>query len=472
MHRHLFCARKLNRHSLVIALACVAFGYGISTPCAAFVPPQSQLGGAIGTGIAQTLIRRGIAANDPRILQTVASVGARVAPLAATSGTATWIGAVSRLSPWVTGGLLVYQGINWYMDIQGKVYLAPPGSITDTPVFSNGTIIGQPCWGISGECFGSPEEVLSYTFSISKAQYPKAAYGVPQLVANSPTQWTATYNYSIPEIYLNNMSGTKIITSRIANIACSQGTGYPGTGTGCVSAGLSSSPYAGAPVIGYPLQTSYDALPQAAKSAPMTAELVAEMANRLYRDASAQPGFQGIPFSELNPTVATDVAPYKSAHPEVWPTTSGINQPVPTTSSPSTDPIVWPDPVPPSATGPTTSTIKTTGSFTDAAGNKTTTESSSVIDWGQFTPPDIDTPSTESILDPLFSMWPSWQNFAFPQHQSTCPTPSFQLPAGVMGGMNIHFVELCSWVEMVRPAMQAAFAVAWAILIAFIVMGA
>jgi hypothetical protein len=55
-----------------------------------------------------------------------------------------------------------------------------------------------------------------------------------------------------------------------------------------------------------------------------------------------------------------------------------------------------------------------------------------------------------------------------------CPTPSFTLPGGVLNGQTVHFTQMCDFLEAnnVRVAMQAAFAVAWAILIVFIVMGA
>lgn len=455
-----------------IAVPLVFLSTNANALVSPYTPPVSYVGGAIGSGIAQTMIRRGFAANDPIILRTVVAASARVAPLAAASGAANWIGVVSRLSPWVTGGVLIYQGVSWYMDNQGKVYLAPPGSTSTAPVFSDGTVAGKLCWGISSDCFGSPQEVMSYVFSVSKAQYKSSVYGVPQLVSNSATQWTATYNYSIPELSLKNMSGSKNIFSHLANFTCPQGYGYPGSGTGCVSASLNSSPYAGAPLVGTKLQDAFDALPQPAKAAPMSKELLTELVKQIWRDAAAQPGYQGAPYSELNPPSVGDFEPYAKAHPDVWPKTVGLVDPVPTVPATDGGPIVWPDAVLPMVLPPTTTTTTTTGTSTDPAGNKSTTTSSSVTDWGQFAAPDLDTPTVESILDPLFAMWPSWQGFAFPAHQSSCPTPSFRLPASVIGGMNVQFVELCQWVETVRPGMQAAFAVAWAILIVFIVMGA
>jgi hypothetical protein len=43
-----------------------------------------------------------------------------------------------------------------------------------------------------------------------------------------------------------------------------------------------------------------------------------------------------------------------------------------------------------------------------------------------------------------------------------------------MGGRTVVFDQMCTFLEAsnVRPAMQAAFAVAWSILIVFIIMGA
>jgi hypothetical protein len=116
-----------------------------------------------------------------------------------------------------------------------------------------------------------------------------------------------------------------------------------------------------------------------------------------------------------------------------------------------------------------------TGTGTNTGTDTGSTSDSKPIDWGTFNPPQLEeTPAIGSIIDPLLNLWPAWASFSFPQHQSVCPTPSFTLPAGVLNGSTVHFTQMCDFLEAnnVRVAMQAAFAVAWAILIVFIVMGA
>ncbi|ELX11838.1 hypothetical protein Jab_1c04260 [Janthinobacterium sp. HH01] len=362
------------------------------------------MGGLLASVVAETMNRRGFGPNDPRTLLTVGSIGARVPVVAAATGTgATWLSTISRISPWVTGGLLIYQGVSWYMDLQGKVYLAPPGSASSAPVFSNGIVAGQMCWGISGDCFGSPQEVLSFLFATTKAQYPSAAYGVPQLVSNSATQWTATYNYSIPEIFLNNYSGTKVIVLHLSSTTCLPGFGYSGAGatpSTCVNASLNNSPYAGAPVVGVTPKAAYDALPAAAKSAMISPAVVAQIANGLWKEAASQPDYQGVPWSPSMQVTPEDMLPASSAHPADMPSTSALDEPVPTTGP---SPVALPTTNPNQTTAPSTATKVDLGA-----------------DPGTPPPTLEDLPS--DLMKPIKDVMQPWLSWQVPSHGASCPT--------------------------------------------------
>lgn len=456
-------------------LLCVVAADSFALVPPTYVPPVSKVGGAIGQSVAENLIRRGMAADDPRLASTVRAISARAAPLVADTAGATWLTAAARMTPWVVGGVAVYQGVTWWFDTQGKAYLAKPGTTTSDTVFSNGISKGATVYYLSNQAgvyAGSLQEAYSYLTAGGRASWPDASYGVPTITQTNTNTWSVQYNYSIPSINLNNRSASVIGYSVVytGTIICPNGSVLL-TGTGaCSSAKLSEGPYANAPIVGYPLDTAYANLPAEAKPAAMTPDLAAELANRHWQDAANQPGYSGYPFPASNPVTPADAGKLKTAYPQAWPANSDLVQPIPTASgsNPVTTPILYP----PSPSSPSTTVGTTTGTTTNADGTKSTTTSTTTIDWGQFTPPDLDTPTIESILDPLFSMWPSWQHFAFPQHASVCPTPSFTLPASVMGGYTLNFTQLCEWTEMVRPTMQACFAVAWAILIVFIVMGA
>ena len=414
-----------------------------------YTAPANKVGGALASGITQTLIRRGFAANDPRILQTINAVGARVIPLATAAGAgASWIGTIARLSPWVTAGVLVYQGVTWYMDNTGKVYLAPVGSTSAAPVFSNGIVQGQLCWGINADCFGSPQEALSYLFSLTVAQYPHASYGLPTLTHDSSTKYTAQYSYSIPELYLTNFSGTKVITSHNSNATCVAGSGYSGAGStpnGCVGAALATSPYAGAPLQSYTPQQAYDNLPAAAKSAPLGNELASETANRIWKDASAQPDYPGVPFSSPSPVVAQDFAPYQTTHPEAWPPTSDLNLPVPVTGP---SPVALPESNPDQTTSPSTA---------------------AKIDFGAD--PGVHSPTLESPdwLQPLLNMLPGWRTASFTATGS-CYQPTFDLRPVIP--KVVTMTSHCDLLEAQRSALSAVMSVVWVMVAAFIILRA
>lgn len=432
--------------------ACLAWAFP-SAAQVVYTAPANKMGGAIASGIAQTLMRRGFAANDPRIVQTVASVGARVVPLAASAGSgATWLSMVSRLSPWVTGGVLVYQGITWYYDLQGKTYLAPPGTVTSTPIFSNGIAPGQPCWGLSFDCFGSPQEALAFMFSTSKAQYPTASYGVPTLTQNSPTQYTAQYNYSIPELGLNNYSGTKIISSHTAAVVCPAGYGYSGSGqnpSACVSAGLANSPYAGGPVVGYAQQQAYENLPDAAKSASISPDLVSELANRIWKDAASQPDYSGVPFSPSAPVTPGDLAPQVNNHPADWPKTSGLVEPVPTTGA---SPIALP-------TSNPNQTLPPAGATKVDLGPDPGTP-----------PPTLEEPPTD-LFKPISDAMQPLLSWRVPSHSSTCPTwqanPSI---AGHVFAIDVSYH--CTLADQYRALIQGIATAAFAVMVVFIILDA
>lgn len=407
-----------------------------------------KVGGAVSQGVTATLVRRGFLSTDPRVLSTLTAMGVRTgANVAAVGSGATWLGVAARITPWATGAVAVYQGINWYFDIQGKVYLAPPGSTTGAPIFSSGTVAGQNCWGVSGayDCFGSPQESLSYLFSVSRKQYPDASYGVPQLVQDNPNQYTATYNYSIPSLYLNNNSGTKVLTTRIANITCAAGSGYNGTsGSGCSNADLNNSPYAASQVKPVAdLTAAYNALPEAVKSAAADPGLVTEIANRNWKDASADPSYSGVPFDTSNPVAPADVVPANNPN---WPKTSDVVAPV--TASPYAAPVANPNQV-----NPTSGATK--------------------IDLGVdpgVQAPTLDSPPTNLFkpVSDLMSPFLSWQ---VPSHSSVCPT--WQASPSIAGhAFNIDVSSHCSIAEQYRGLITGAALAAWIVCAFFIVLSA
>lgn len=413
-----------------------------------------KVGSAVAQGVTATMVRRGFISTDPRVVQTLSAMGVRTGANVASIGSgASWARVMGRLSPYATVGVAVYQGVQWYFDNQGKVYLAAPGSTSADPVFSSGIVAGQPCWGQSNnsnDCWGSVEESMSFLFYTSKQQYPSASYGVPTITYTGTTAARAAYNYSIPELNLNNWSGTKDLTKRNATITCAAGQGYSSapTGRACTGAQLGSGPYAGTPV--QPMadvQTAYDALPAEAKVAQMAPELAAELANRIWQDASLQPEYQGVPFNRDKPVTAVDVAPLKTSQPSKYPITSDLVSPVPAT-----------DPIGPIAENP---------NQTDPPPGATP------VDLGPdpgITPPTLEDPPTE-IFKPISDLVQPVLAWQVPAHAGNCPT--WQASPSIAG--HVFAIDLsshCTIAEQYRSMIYAAALAGWLLAAFFIVFSA
>ena len=437
---------------------------------AAAVPAYTGgVNNAVGSIIQQKTVKWGFAANDPRFGATVSAVGTAATTVAvglATGAVATigWpallIGA--GVSAVVSGAVGLGQNalINWlWPDAthSGQVQLSGTGMNGQTPVYSNGIASGQLAWNINGQgYFGSPEEALSYMFATSMAQYSDAQFTNVSKTVNSSSQVVFTYNYNYPMSLHIIGSGTKVANSSTWNgITCPGGSGYV-SGSSCTSAGLSGT---GNPLAAGTWTPAWQtpaaaeaALPQSYATQVLSDAQLAAIANTLWKNMASASNSQTIPWNASDPITPADITAWKAVNPTLVPTVNDFMSPIAPLGATS---VNFPNPGTTTAT-PTPPT--TPGTSTTPA----------TIDWGSFNAPTLDqTPTTESILDPIFNMWPQWAGFAFPSHTSSCPKPTFAVL-----NHTFTFDQMCSWVEMIRPAVQAASALVWALMVIFIVMGA
>jgi hypothetical protein len=447
--------KKLVLCTVVVALSflCAKFSFAQAVPV--YTPPPNKLGGAVAAGIVQTLVRRGFAANDPRIFQTVASVGARVAPLAAAAGGGSnWIAMLARLNPWFTGGVLVYQGVKWYFDQSGNVVSKVDGQT----VSSLGVTNGQACFytlsGGSGACASTPEEAI-------------LQYVLANTVYTDLTTITLTPDAVGTTAYVN---GRRYIGSIAGHRAGDAVTIWPSIPTYPVYTGIATAtcPAGEAALAGQcvpskvdkylpsttvsptqTMQTSYNNLPQIQKDAALKPDLAAEIANRLWRDAALQPGYSGVPFSANDPVVGNDFVPYQTDHAQDWPVTSTINAVVPTTG---VSPIAPPESNPNQVSAPTTATKVDLGA-----------------DPGVASPTLENTPT--DLFKPIKDLLQPWLSWTVPSHSAQCPTWH---AAPVISGhvFTIDVSQHCPLAEQYRSLIMAASLAAWIAVAAFIVLSA
>lgn len=428
---------------------CEALAQAVPT---VYTPPVSTVGGAVASGIAQTLIKRGFAANDPRIFATIESVGARVIPLAAQVGAgANWLGVAARLSPWVLGGVLVYQGLKWYFNQDGTVTIKKD----PTTVGSSGVKAGQACFYVMGGtyCAGSPEEAIT-SYIINKTTYTD----LTSITMTAEPAGTSAYT-SGRRYYPVNIAGHRVgdtvtiwtnpssysIYTETATIDCPGN--FVQNGTVCVPGQLAKFVPSTTTDTATSLQAAYDKLTEAQKQAAASQELFAEIANRLWRDAAAQPGYKGVPWSRDRPVGSPDFDPYVKDHPEAWPRNSDLSKPVPTTK-----PVVLPEDNP-NATNPDPNATK--------------------IDLGDD--PGVPAPELEDtptdLFQPIKALLDPWVNWTVPSHSAQCPTWAAQ--PSIAG--HVFYLDVsahCDLAEQYRSLIVAASLAAWLAVAAFIVLSA
>jgi len=191
-------------------------------------------------------------------------------------------------------------------------------------------------------------------------------------------------------------------------------------------------------------------LPQSYLNQPISDEQMAAAVNTVLKNAN-QKNPLAMPELLANPITASDISAWKTQHPQQIPTVGDLFSPA---AAPGSNVVVIPNPY-------------ANESATTPAGT-TTTEVKADIDWGTFNPPELEqTPTANSILDPLFNFFPNWKNYHLPNHSSECPKPTFTAFNHVY-----TFDQLCIYTEMIKPELQAIFMVCWSIIVLLIILSA
>lgn len=434
--------------------------------CSAQALP-SRMQTAVSSLIQAKAIKRGFAANDPRFGSTLQAAGSTVAGSAAAAALVTLAGvtAPAWLTAAVTVGLgallsvgisLAVDGVKWLLNGDGSVALTTPAP-SPAPVSVNG-----PYWSANNFFSAAASSPQAAIIAAASDAWISGGGQIISCDTSNPgvancVMWDGHTKWADGTPYTISGSGAQTANYNPSGSPCGSSTGVCRNGVAFTLSGSDSTSTASS------LADAVSKMSDADKSSPANPLAIAAIADNAWKQAASQSGYNGLPYDASDPISAADAQAWQQANPSSWPSVGDLVSPqVSSGSSPwslsaSSDSS--------SSPGTSTGTGSTTG----------TTPSSQPIDWGTFSPPALEeTPTIGSILDPLFNLWPAWASFSFPQHQALCPTPSFTLPATVVNGATLHFTQMCDFLEAnnVRYAMQAAFAVAWAILIIFIVMGA
>jgi hypothetical protein len=412
---------RLRRYCWVACLIFITLFRGEAL--AAAVPAYNgKMNAAVGGIISQKVGKWGFAANDPRFGATLNGVGAGVATvaLAVVGGTVATVGWPAVLigagvTALVTGAVSLAQDslYKWLFNSDGTVTRTAPGVAVPA---------GTMWWYWYGQ------------------NYPVTDAGANAICQN---YWAAP-----SRTVSGSLAGCVVSDSQYVQ-------GYPISGLPqYATQNASYPPYtsgASSPVTS-PLADAIAALPESEASQPLSNEALAAAVNAAWKAMPATTP-NALPWSATDPVTPAEVATWKAANPSAVPTVSEALAPVAAPGA-TTVPITQPGTSTQPATGP--ATTPGTGTQVDLGPNP------------NIGAPTLEnTPTAQSILDPILNLFPDLKNFSVPSHSSECPKPSFSAFS-----QTYVISSHCDLFESNRSIIEAAMLLVWTIAAVFIVLRA
>lgn len=402
---------------------------------------------AVGGIIQSATQNMGYVATDPRTYGTLRGVGQATGAAAAAAGTGVLV--AGSVPAWATilavaavSGAVSY-GVGITLDAAVKwgfgsgstpITLTIPASSSSGPLVPLGNPAGcsTPFYGtITNWCVKSGEYD---PLCLSTSPY------TCQSIAQCPGQTNPTY------------------------LACGPGGTFSGASQ--TQAALQSLGYSFAPASGTETQTgktlvdAISALTPAQQQQPVGYDALALVINQMWKQAAAQPGYTGVPYSVTQPITAAQVQVWQQANPAVYPTVAALVSPVS-----------------PSSTGffPST-TLSTSVPVAPAAPELSPTSTNPSAQVGQvnlgadpnLVAPTLEpTPTASAILAPLIALFPDLKSYSVPGHSGVCPQPTFDV-----FGQSVLMNQHCTLLEEQRAALYASGLLAFTLVALFIVLSA
>lgn len=420
--------------------------------------PGAALGGEVASVMLYKAGIRGFAANDPRFGAALAAVGTaalEVGGAVVVAGTAPVWGTV--LASAAIAGVVGY-GLsalsNWLFNSNGTV--TQSGSQSTTPI----PAVGQLVWceynnlGRCGSSYGSSVigsssgDALKALSDLHFAQYKVS---VPTATGYAPDY---SYGYADSGAYPGGYFQCTLSAGTVIHgcISASVMQGQLTNAVSCVGVWVNGACQpVGTPPSTLPVGQVLSGLTSAQAATPLAPGDVAAIADGLWKQAAAQPGYSGLPYVSSDPITAADVSAARAANPSGAVSTVGdLASPIAVTS-----PVALP------STSPAAPSVGT------GVNPSTTPQVNLGIDPGIGAPTLETTPTAQAILSPVFNLLPSFRNFVVPSHSGACPKPSITIFSKYMV-MDAH----CAVIENIRPTLHAVMFFVWLLLAALIVLAA
>lgn len=368
-----------------------------------------------GKAVLNSSRMRAFSLSDPRLIETFKAISSRAGTFLSNAAAVS----VSSARPAIVTALRVGVGFSglgyavalgvggvshWYFDFEGS------GSVlVSRSVGGDKLIAGQPYWHCKNLAAGSPEGLIQKCFEANSSwDSLKPLYDL-RVSENCTDLSSGSYRCSVerrskanPEygwsvagqeyVYLESDGSSQSMTCPVNSYS---------DGFSCYSldGGESSEPV---------LMTVPEAvvnIPENDLSLQLNPQITAELMNHLWADASAQPGYQGIPYSPSNPVLPQDVEGVTDIP---QPTVDDFVRPV---DRPTVDTPV--------AIGPAEGGMagEGSGAINPGVGDQINIGSDPVIG----SPKIDDSVTVKMIIGPLLTLFPEVKNIKLDKRQDVCP---------------------------------------------------
>jgi hypothetical protein len=460
-------------HKFMVSIFALLFSINTFAGQALPVTPMQR---AISGAVQIKAAKRGFAVNDPRYGATLNSISAGAGSVAGATAAAVVAGAITAPA-WATVAVAAGVGavvtVLVTLAIDGAVeWLFSPDEKDATPITqkkkahsggtpqtSGGLIAGEAYWKtnnyMAGDAMSTIQAAYADTYNSTYKNFTTYSFYLDGCAADSST----TFNCIVKRISKADGAFTNYSNFRASYFAsgaprnCPQG--QVSNLTACVAP--QTVPDNAPDNLKLSAQQAINNLSPVELAKPLSPEIVAPLADKLWRDAAAQPGYAGLPYLANDPITAQELDAWRQQNPQSWPTVQDFVAPQPATSQPWTLPIV------PTSTKQDPS--QNPSPNTNPAANNPLQNLGPDPNIGS---PNLETtPTAQQILQPLLNLFHDFRSFIVPSHQSACPKPSVDI-----FGKNYVMESHCKISEDQRSALHAVMAAVWVLSAAIIILKA
>lgn len=470
---------RIRLISILIIFSILIFPFKEIQAQSVPVYKPSKVTDLVQYSIQKNLQNSGLAANDGKIGQTMQAIGnttkatlsgaatggATTGALALTagliaSGPISWaaIGGAIILGSVAGGaGSLISNGLNWVFNSDKSVSVTQPAQASQLPGFTSGATIWSTEYAGNFYYSSSPDSFKSLFVENWANTHSTSTAG-----EFTNCQYLGTTSYAC-DVQINYQNGSNYVGGRMFSaikdlVTYSCPIGAIGKNGGCIPDLSPQAPGQLQTQI-MTLSNAINGLSEAQKAQQMSPEAIANIANAIWIQNSAQPGYQGAPFNQAQPVTAEQVKSVLAINPTIAPKLGDFIQTTSNVQNFAGDPT-------------TTVNAPITNDNSNITYNTTnTTKNEQKIDFGNDpgigTPGLEDTPTGSMITDPILNMLPTFKNWSMPAHNGECPVASFNL-LGHFFNIDYH----CTLFNQVGSIFQGVSTAMWAFLAITIVLGA